>query len=170
MNEWAIYSSGLNLDITSSWKLPWNHRLTHNLCSLVWNVDWGQPNSSPGRKLAVRFGGMGGGQGFPGGASGKESACQCRRRERCRFNPWVGKISWGKAWKPAPVSLPVHEMAKSRTRLKGLSTHTRGRHNGLKWWVSWGNRNSGSSEELGREKNCLLWGQVETEMEMLMKE
>ena len=26
--------------------------------------------------------------GFPGGASGKESACQCRRRKRCRFNSW----------------------------------------------------------------------------------
>ena len=26
--------------------------------------------------------------GFPGGASGKESACPCRRRKRCRFNYW----------------------------------------------------------------------------------
>ena len=30
--------------------------------------------------------------GFPGGASGKEPVCQCRRPERCGFNPWVGKI------------------------------------------------------------------------------
>ena len=30
--------------------------------------------------------------GFPGGASGKEPACQSRRCKRCRFNPWVGKI------------------------------------------------------------------------------
>ena len=29
-----------------------------------------------------------------GGANGKEPACQCRRCKRCRFNPWVGKISW----------------------------------------------------------------------------
>ena len=29
---------------------------------------------------------------FPGGASGTEPAWQCRRCERCRFNPWVGKI------------------------------------------------------------------------------
>ena len=28
---------------------------------------------------------------FPGGPSGKESACQCRRH---RFDPWVRKISW----------------------------------------------------------------------------
>ena len=31
------------------------------------------------------------GTGFPGGASGKEPACQCRRHKRRRFNPWVGK-------------------------------------------------------------------------------
>ena len=31
-------------------------------------------------------------KGFPGGASGKALACQYRRRKRCRFNPWVGKI------------------------------------------------------------------------------
>ena len=30
--------------------------------------------------------------GFPGGASGKGSACQCRRHERREFAPWVGKI------------------------------------------------------------------------------
>ena len=32
--------------------------------------------------------------GFPGGASGKEPACQCRRLKRHRFNPWVGRIPW----------------------------------------------------------------------------
>ena len=32
-------------------------------------------------------------KGSPGGASGKEPACQCRRHERHRFSPWVGKIS-----------------------------------------------------------------------------
>ena len=30
----------------------------------------------------------------PGGARSKESACQCRRCKRQRFNPWVGKIPW----------------------------------------------------------------------------
>jgi len=28
-------------------------------------------------------------KGFPGGPSGKEPACQCRRRKRCKFNLWV---------------------------------------------------------------------------------
>ena len=32
------------------------------------------------------------GKGFPGGTGAKEPACQCRRRKRCRFDPWVGKI------------------------------------------------------------------------------
>ena len=42
--------------------------------------------------------------GFPGGASGKEPTCQqCRR---CGFDPWVGKISWRRAWQPTPVFLP----------------------------------------------------------------
>ena len=31
--------------------------------------------------------------GFPGGTSGKEPTCQCRRHKRCGFDPWVGKIS-----------------------------------------------------------------------------
>ena len=31
---------------------------------------------------------------------------QCRRCERCRFDPRVGKISWRRAWQPSPVFLP----------------------------------------------------------------
>ena len=45
-------------------------------------------------------------RGFPGGASGKEPACQCRRRKRCQFNPWARKIPWRRAWQPTPVFLP----------------------------------------------------------------
>ena len=43
--------------------------------------------------------------GFPGGAGGKEPACQCRRCKRLRFDPWVGKIPWGRAWQPTLVFL-----------------------------------------------------------------
>ena len=35
--------------------------------------------------------------------NGKESACQGRR---CGFDPWVGKIPWGRKWQPTPVFLP----------------------------------------------------------------
>ena len=41
--------------------------------------------------------------GLPWWLSGKESACQCRRH---RFDPWVRKIPWRRAWQPAPVFLP----------------------------------------------------------------
>ena len=43
--------------------------------------------------------------GFPGSISGKERACQCRRHNRCRFDPWVGKIPWRRAWQSTPVFL-----------------------------------------------------------------
>ena len=39
---------------------------------------------------------------FPGGASGKEPTCQCRRR---RFDTWSGKIPWKRKWQPIPVFL-----------------------------------------------------------------
>ena len=42
-------------------------------------------------------------RGFPGGAGGKEPACQCRRPG---FNPWVGKIPWRRKWQSTPVLLP----------------------------------------------------------------
>ena len=45
-------------------------------------------------------------RGFPGGTTGKESACQCRRHKICTFDPWVGKISWGRKWQPSPVFFP----------------------------------------------------------------
>ena len=41
--------------------------------------------------------------GFPGGASGKESVCQCWK---CRFNPWFRKVPWNRQWHPTPVFLP----------------------------------------------------------------
>ena len=46
---------------------------------------------------------------FPGGASGEESACQCRRckrLKRCGFDPCVRKIPWRRRWQPTPVFLP----------------------------------------------------------------
>ena len=45
--------------------------------------------------------------GFPGGASGKEPACQCRRYRRRGFNSWVGNIPWSRKWQPTPVIFPV---------------------------------------------------------------
>ena len=41
--------------------------------------------------------------GLPRWHSGKESACQCRRRQ---FDLWVRKIPWRRKWQPALVFLP----------------------------------------------------------------
>ena len=43
--------------------------------------------------------------GFPGGTSGKEPDCQCRRHKRRGFDPWVGKILWRRKWQSTPVFL-----------------------------------------------------------------
>ena len=40
------------------------------------------------------------------GASGKEPASQNRRHKRHRFDPWIGKIPWRRAWQPTPEFLP----------------------------------------------------------------
>ena len=70
---------------------------------------------------------------FPGGASDKEPTCQCRKRKRPKFDPWVGEILWRRAWQPTPIFVPgechgegslwatVHRVTKSRTRLGDLA-------------------------------------------------
>ena len=72
---------------------------------------------------------------IPRWLSGKESACQCRRHRRSRFDPWVGKIPWRRKWQPTPVFLPgkfhehrslagyTHEVAES-DMTEQLGTHT----------------------------------------------
>ena len=42
---------------------------------------------------------------FPGGASGKKPACQCRRCKRHGFGPWVRKMPWRRKWWTTPVFL-----------------------------------------------------------------
>ena len=72
-----------------------------------------------------------------GSASGKESACQCRRCKTLGFDPWVGKIPMTRKWQPTPEFLPgkfhgqrslaatVHGVAKRRTQLRARGrTHT----------------------------------------------
>ena len=57
--------------------------------------------------------------GTTGGASGKESACQCRRHKGGWFNPWVGKMTWRRAWQPTAVFLLGE--SHGRRRLAGYS-------------------------------------------------
>ena len=75
------------------------------------------------------------GVGFPGGASGKEPACQYKKPKKYGFSPWVGKKPWRKAWQPTPVFLPGEShgqrsptlglqsvgVAKSQTQLEQLT-------------------------------------------------
>ena len=66
--------------IHDNWSLQWGPWKTEIMFSYVW--------------------------GFPGGTSGKEPTCQCRRHKRCKFSPWVRKIPWSRVWQPTPVFLP----------------------------------------------------------------
>ena len=69
---------------------------------------------------------------FPGGASGKESACTCRRHKRYCFDLWVGKIPWSRSRQATPVF---------------LSGKFRGQRN-LAGFCLWGCKESGTTEYL----------------------
>ena len=58
--------------------------------------------------------------GFPGGASGKESACQYRKRRTLKFNPWVRKIPWRRKWQPTRVFLPGKSIAEEPGGLQSM--------------------------------------------------
>ena len=67
-------------------------------------------------------------RGFPRDASGKEPACQRRRRKWRGFDPWLRKIPWRKKkrkipwrrkWQPTPVYLPGE--SHGQMRLVGYS-------------------------------------------------
>ena len=88
--------------------------------------------------------------GFPGGASGKEPACQCKGWKRCGFDPWIGKIPWRRTWQPTSVCLPGESY--SQRSLAGYSpwghresdrteatwhtsTHTEAEYEGSWFWA-----------------------------------
>ena len=66
--------------------------------------------------------------GFPGGASGKEPACQCRRHGRHRVRltlgsiPGSGRFPWSRKWQPTPVWVPDLLPAWSSASLHCLSS------------------------------------------------
>ena len=71
-------------------------------------------------------------KGFAGSASGKESACYCRKCKRCRYIPWSGRPPGGRHGNPLQYSClenpmdrgvwgaTVHRVAKKWTQLKWL--------------------------------------------------
>ena len=60
------------------------------------------PSWFPGRRNGQIYHDLG----FPGGASGKEPTCRCRRHKRHRFSSWFRKIPQERKWQPIPVFLP----------------------------------------------------------------
>ena len=75
--------------------------------------------------------------GFLGGASGKESTCQCKR---WGLDLWVGKISWSRNWQPTPVFLPGK--THGQRRLAGYSP--------------WDRKESDTTEPLSTELSQVL--------------
>ena len=76
----------------------------------------------------------------PGEGNGNPLQFSCRRLKRHGLDFWLGKIPWRRAQQPTPIflhekshgqrslaSYTVHKVAKSRTQLKRLSTHTKTR-------------------------------------------
>ena len=59
--------------------------------------------------------------GFPGGTSGKESNCQCRRHTRCGFNPWV-------------MGIPDHLTCLLRNLYAGQEATARAGHGTTDWF------------------------------------
>ena len=76
--------------------------------------------------------------GRPRWLSGKESDCQCRRRE---FSSWSGKIPWRRAWQPTPVLLPGE--SHGQRSLAGYSP--------------WGRKESETAEQLHMSTPGNLW-------------
>ena len=64
---------------------------------------------------------------LPKWLSGKESTCQCRRPKRHKFDPWVGKIPWGRKWQLTPIFLPGKSHGR-RSRLQSVGSQRNG-HN-----------------------------------------
>ena len=78
--------------------------------------------------------------GFPGGTSGKDPACQCKRSKKQGFNPWARKTLWRRRWQPTPVFLPGNPMDRGAWRAtvhrvteSGKTEHTH-IHNTIIWW------------------------------------
>ena len=107
-----------------AWRIPWTEQLgrlqsvgsqrveqlTLSLISLN-KLCWDFPGGPVVKTSCSNAGSAGlipvwGVKSFPGGTSGKEPICHCRRYKRHRFDPWVWKIPWRREWLPILVFLP----------------------------------------------------------------
>ena len=51
----------------------------------------------------------------------KNPPANAGRHKRCRFNPWVGKFLWRRAWQPTLVFLPGE--SHGQRSLAGYTVH-----------------------------------------------
>ena len=103
--------------------------------------------------------------GFPGGASGKESTCQCRRPKRRKLDPLVGKMPRRREWQLIPVFLPgkfqgqrslagyIPRGRKESDMTKGLSMHSEGQ----KWTASVVGDQKGGGGGRWQQRETKLW-------------
>ena len=117
----------------------------HGLCISAW---WDWPGSLAVKSLCYRLLEQWLGicsspdkdWGFPGVASGKELACQCRRCQKHRFLPWVGKVpcmaiqSSILAWKIPRTEEPGRLLSMGTQRI-GLDWSDLA-HTHTDWWFS----------------------------------
>ena len=61
----------------------------------------------------------------PGGASGREPACQCRRHKRGGFNPWFGRVPGGGDGNPLQYSCLENSTSKEPGGLRSLGAWSR---------------------------------------------
>ena len=90
--------------------------------------------------------------GFPGGTSGKESACQCRRLKRPGFHLW--KIPWSRAWQLTPAFLPGESHGQRYLVGYGPEGH---KESDMILWLS--TRAQDECSLFGRwsQKSCQVW-------------
>ena len=72
--------------------------------------------------------------GFPGGTSGKESDCQCRKRKRHGFDPWFRKIPWRRAGQVHCRTLAWSPWTEEPGGLQSLGSQGRTRLRVLRSW------------------------------------
>ena len=103
--SWAFLGSQLVKKLPAMWEtwvrsLDWEDPLekgkaTHSSI-LAWRIPWSDHGVARSQTRLSNFSFHRETKGFPGGASGKEPACQCRRPKKPGFDPWVKKIPWSR--------------------------------------------------------------------------
>ena len=87
----------------AAWGQPYEGKTPNTRWILSVSV-FSQEGSRIGRRWRMKEDNVG--AGIPRWLRGKESACQYRSLRRHGFDPWVGKIPWGRKWQPTPGFLP----------------------------------------------------------------